>query len=191
MAVLNNINVKRYFLLSACLILSLLYRALGDESPETTKVSQVKETLNKTWESTIYEPYVPINTCHNRSFYSAEKIDTFNEEPWGIGVGKYRFDDDGDWNGLYAMAFQDSHRRIQPVFGFGFEKMWYPTENTRLGAGYTVGFTMRQAMHYMPLPGIVPLLSVEYKQLALQSTYIPGGRDSGNVLFTWLRWQFY
>lgn len=68
--------------------------------------------------------------------------------------------------------------------------MWYPTENTRLGAGYTVGFTMRQDMHYMPLSGIVPLLSVEYKQLALQSTYIPGGRDSGNVLFTWLRWQF-
>jgi palmitoyl transferase len=36
---------------------------------------------------------------------------------------------------------------------------------------------------------IAPLLSIEYKQLALQSTYIFGGNGNGNILFTWLRWQ--
>ncbi len=187
---LNTINATKCHWLSACLLLTMPAIAFADESSKTTIVAQAQKSLSKTWASSNYELYIPINTWHNRSFYSAEKIDSFNEQPWGLGLGKYRYDEDGDWNGFYAMAFQDSHRRIEPVFGFGFEKMWYPTENLRLGAGYTVGFTMRQDIHYMPLPGIAPLLSVEYKQLALQSTYIPGGRGSGNVLFTWLRWQF-
>lgn len=158
--------------------------ALGDGY-----LSSAFDSLNKTWQSDDYELYVPINTWHNRHFYSKEKIDSFNERPWGVGVGKYRIDEDGDWNSLYAMAFQDSHNEIQPIVGLGFQKMWHPTENTRLGLGYTAGFTMRHDMHYMPVPLVLPLVSAEYKQLSVQSTYVPGTHGSGNVLFTWLRWQ--
>ncbi len=106
-----------------------------------------------------------------------------------MGLGKYRFDDDGDWNGFYAVAFSDSHRRIEPVVGLGFQKMWRPTDNFRLGAGYTLGLTMREDLHFIPIPVIAPIFPVEYKQLALQSTYIPGGDGNGNILFTWFRWQ--
>ena len=130
----------------------------------------VKDTLSQTWDANDYELYVPINTWHNRSYYTSEKIDGYNEHPWGLGVGKYRFDNDGDWHGLYAMVFADSHKQMQPVAGYGFQKIWHATDDFRLGGGYTLGFTLREDFNYLPIPIIAPLASVEYKQFALQST---------------------
>jgi palmitoyl transferase len=75
------------------------------------------------------------------------------------------------------------------VAGYAFQKMWYPSNNIRLGAGYTLGLTVREDFNYIPLPVIAPLASIEYKQIALQSTYIFGGKGNGNILFTWIRWQ--
>ena len=87
------------------------------------------------------------------------------------------------------MAFLDSHSEIEPVAGYAFQKVWRPADNVRLGVGYTVGLTLRQDMHYLPIPVIAPLCSVAYKNLAVQSTYILGGEGHGNILFTWIRWQ--
>jgi palmitoyl transferase len=162
---------------------------LAAEPVKSSVLSIVEDSLSQTWQSKNYELYIPLNTWHNRSYYSAEKIDSYNEQPWGLGLGKYHFDDDGDWNALYAMAFADSHNKIEPIIGYGFQKMWRPSDNFRLGAGYTVGITIRDEMNYVPIPVIAPLVSAEYKRLSLQSTYIPGGNGNGNILFTWLRWQ--
>jgi palmitoyl transferase len=151
--------------------------------------SDIKSTLSDTWDANSYEFYLPINTWHNRNYYSQEKINGYNEQPWGLGVGKYRYDEDGDWHGIYGMAFTDSHSKVQPVAGYVFQKMWHPSNNIRLGAGYTLGLTLREDFNYMPLPVIAPVASVEYKQLALQSTYIFGGKGNGNILFTWIKWQ--
>ena len=173
-------------------ILAILFfstTAFAAESESGGFWSRAKESLSLTWQSTDYELYLPVNVWHNRSYYSKEKISSYNENPWGLGVGKYRFDDDGDWNAIYAMAFLDSHNDLEPVVGYGFQKMWRPTDNFRLGAGYTAGLTARSHLNYMPIPLVAPLLSAEYKQFAVQTTYIPGGNGNGNVLFTWLRWQ--
>jgi len=161
--------------------------AFAEEPISQSAWSAVQDTISQTWQSTDYELYIPINTWHNRYFYSSSEVDGLNERPWGLGIGKSRFDEYGNWNALYAMTFMDSDRKLEPIIGYGFEKMWRPTDNFRLGAGYTVGLTMRQDMHYIPVPLILPLLSVEYKKIAVQSTYIPGG--FGHVLFTWLRLQ--
>lgn len=182
-------TIRPQKLLIALILSTSTLTVFADDPVSTSVWSRTQDSLSQTWQSENYELYVPINTWHNRNFYSKEKIESFNEQPWGLGIGKYRFDDDGDWNGLYVMAFQDSHRNIEPLAGFGFQKIWLPIENLRLGAGYTVGITMREDMHYIPLPGILPLVSVEYKKMALQSTYVPGGYGHGNILFTWLRWQ--
>lgn len=182
--------IMKNYLASLALISLMLSNAVyADESTHDNTWSYVKDTLSKTWEANDYELYVPMHTWHNRSYYTSEKIDQYNENPWGLGIGKYRFDDDGDWHGLYAMAFADSHKKMQPVAGYGFQKMWHATDDLRLGAGYTLGFTLREDFNYMPIPIIAPLASVEYKQIALQSTYIFGGNGNGNILFTWLRWQ--
>ncbi len=151
--------------------------------------SDVKNTLSETWNSSDYELYVPVSTWHNRQFYDKEKIDGYNEQPWGLGIGKYRYDADGDWHGIYAMAFADSHNEMEPVAGYAFQKMWHANNDFRLGAGYTIGATLREDYHYLPIPVIAPVASVEYKQFAVQSTYIVGGQGNGNILFTWLKWQ--
>ena len=43
---------------------------------------------------------------------------------------------------------------------------------------------------YIPLPLPLPVLSLRYKQLAVQATYVPGSYNDANVLFTWLRWHW-
>lgn len=156
----------------------------------TSLWNDVSATVSTTWQSEHKELYVPLHTWHNRRMYTAEKIASYNENPWGIGLGKYRYDDAGNWHALYAMTFLDSHNKMEPIAGYGYQKMWRPSENWRLGAGFTAGFTARADYHYYPIPVILPLVSVEYGRFALQATYVPGGKGNGNILFSWLRWQF-
>jgi palmitoyl transferase len=152
--------------------------------------NSARDTLDTTWQSQQTELYVPLHTWHNRRMYTAEKIDSYNENPWGLGLGKYRYDEAGNWHALYAMVFMDSHNKIEPIAGYGYEKIWRPSENWRLGAGFTAGLTARQDYKYVPIPLILPLLSVEYRRFSLQTTYMPGsGKGNGNILFTWMRWQ--
>ncbi|KMN37974.1 phospholipid:lipid A palmitoyltransferase [Chromobacterium sp. LK1] len=148
-----------------------------------------RDNVEATWRSERYELYVPAVTWHNRAFYDRAKIDSFNERPWGLGFGRYRYDADGDWHALYAMAFLDSHKDVEPFVGYAYQKTWWPLDGWRLGAGFTAGVTARSDYSYIPLPAVLPLVSVEYRRLALQATYIPGGHNNGNVLFAWLRWQ--
>lgn len=181
--------MKRFYLSLLLSPLLLPLTAHADESTNASTWSYIQDTLSQTWDAKDYELFIPVNVWHNRSYYSSEKIDSYNENPWGLGLGKYRFDNEGDWHSLYVMAFSDSHKDIEPVAGYAFQKMWRPANDFRIGAGYTVGFTMRQDFNYLPIPIAAPLASIEYKQLALQSTYIFGGEGNGNILFTWLRWQ--
>ena len=190
---LNKSNIKSELRWQCCLIaFTLLFNfqnAFADEAFETSFLSHVEDTVSQTWQSPNIELYIPINTWHNRQYYSAEKIDSFNEQPWGLGVGKYRYDEEGDWHAIYAMAFLDSHSDIEPIAGYGFQKVWRANQDIRLGIGYTVGVTVRANSDYIPIPVLAPLFSIKYKQVALQSTYILGGNGYGNVLFTWLRWE--
>lgn len=166
------------------------------EKIELTKDSnlweQLKHNFSSTWESDNSELYIPVSTWHNRLTYSNEKIQSYNEIPWGIGYGKYRFDAKNNWHSIYAMVFMDSHNKMEPIAGYGYQKMWIPgnIDEWRFGAGFTLSATARHEYYYIPMPLVLPLISIEYSRLSLQSTYIPGTHNNGNVLFTWLRWQF-
>ncbi|ATM95435.1 palmitoyl transferase [Yersinia frederiksenii] len=148
--------------------------------------------ISLTWDSPNQELYIPLNTWHNRWTYDDDKIESYNERPWGIGYGKYRYDEDNNWHAVYAMAFMDSHNEVEPIIGYGYQKMWIPGEmdGWRFGIGFTASITARHEYHYIPIPLPLPLLSIEYNKFALQTTYIPGTYNNGNVLFTWMRWQF-
>jgi len=176
--------LKYWLALIALIASSSLYA----ENPSI--LSSMQDSLSKTWQSQDYELYIPANTWHNRNYYTDEEIATYNEQPWGLGLGKYRIDADGDWHSIYAMVFLDSHSKLEPVAGYGFQKIWITKDTIRLGLGFTVGVTLREDSNYaLPLPVVAPLLSIGYKDLAVQSTYIIGGEGNGNVLFTWLRWR--
>lgn len=140
------------------------------------------------WNQIFYEGqtelYVPFYAWHNRFTYPAFKLNRYNELALGGGLGKSFYDEDGDWHGLYAMAFQDSHSRIEPVAGYAFLKMWSLNTALRVGGGYTVLVTGRADIFGgIPFPGILPWVSINYQRFAIGGTYIPGSSGAGNVLF--------
>ncbi|AJJ10719.1 antimicrobial peptide resistance and lipid A acylation PagP family protein [Yersinia rohdei] len=153
---------------------------------------RLMHNISVTWDSPNQELYIPLNTWHNRWTYDDDKIESYNERPWGIGYGKYRYDENNNWHSVYAMAFMDSHNEVEPIIGYGYQKMWIPGEmdGWRFGVGFTASITARHEYHYIPIPIPLPLVSIEYNRFALQTTYIPGTYNNGNVLFTWMRWQF-
>lgn len=55
------------------------------------------------------EFYLPLKTYHSRSTYSQEQIDSYQENPLGFGIGRGLYNEKGNWEGVFAMAFQDSH----------------------------------------------------------------------------------
>lgn len=151
-------------------------------------------SVKDTWEtSNNKDLYIPVLTWHNRYTYDQEHIDKYNEKPWGIGGGISKYDEFGNWNGIYLMTFKDSFNKWEPIGGYGWEKIWNPIDSQpdfRLGLGYTAFITMRDNWNYIPIPAALPLTSIGYKKANFQMTYIPGTHNNGNVLFGWLRFQF-
>ena len=80
--------------------------------------NKAKYNISETWNSDTYDLYIPFYAWHNRLTYDDEHIDKYNEEAWGLGIGKYRYDKDGDWHGLYAIAFKDSNSYLETMFGY-------------------------------------------------------------------------
>lgn len=164
--------------------------ATSTDTSTTSWWQRAQGNMAATWQSNQYQLYLPLHTWHNRADYTSEKISGYNETPWGLGAGTYFYDSDGDWHSWYAMAFLDSHDRAEPIAGYGYQKIWRPVGDWRLGAGFTMGFTSRSDYHYYPIPLVLPLLSISYDRVSLQTTYVPGGKGYGNILFTWLTWSF-
>lgn len=149
----------------------------------------IKETWNNHQNFSVY---VPINTWHNRWTYDREKIDEYNEFPLGLGLGISRYDENKNWHGLFAMGFKDSNSHLQTIFGYAFIKNWYYGENEdwRAGVGFATTLTQRHEYNMIPLPLPLPVAGVGYKNLSLQAAYVPGVRNHGNVLFTWIQAEF-
>jgi lipid IVA palmitoyltransferase len=157
----------------------------------TSVLDRACKHITDTWEQGDHELYVPFHTYHLRQAYTQEKINSFREDTWGIGYGRSRYDASGNWDGLYAMTFLDSHSKQEPMLGYGHEWMWGPREGLHSGVGYTVFLTARSDIgHYTPIPGILPIASVNYGKAAVNVTYVPGGEGHGNILFFWGRFGF-
>ena len=63
--------------------------------------------------------------------------------------------------------------------------------NLKAGLGYTAFLTTRSDIgHYTPIPGILPIASLEYGKVSLDATYVPGGKGFGNILFFWGKFHF-
>ena len=147
-------------------------------------VDKITTRIHEIWYEGKTELYLPSYAWHNRYTYSPEKISRYNENPWGIGLGKGWYDSTGDWNGLYAFGFLDSHKNLEPIVGYAFLKVLHFNENFSAGGGYGLLVTARpDILHNIPFPGILPWIGVTYKRLSLCGAYIPGGQNVGNVMF--------
>ena len=152
---------------------------------------KIKYNFSQTWASDTYDLYDPQYAWHNRLTYDDEHIDKYNENPWGGGLGVSRYDSDGDWHALYAMAFIDSNDYVETMFGYAFLKNWYLNEakDFRIGVGFTAGLTQRHEYSYIPVPLPLPMFGIGYKRFDLQAAYVPGVENDGNVLFVWSRFK--
>ena len=94
----KNQNMKYWFVV---FLMSISTSSFGEESKKSSLWSDIQGSLSQTWQSKNYELFIPVNTWHNRSFYSTEKIASYNEEPWGLGMSKYRVDEAGNRHSLF------------------------------------------------------------------------------------------
>lgn len=154
-------------------------------------IDRMCKSLATTWNDGGDDVYLPFYAYHLPFAYTQEKRDSFNEDALGLGYGRSRYDDKGNWHGLYAMGFRDSHGKFEPFGGYGYQWMWGEREGLHAGIGYTVFVTARSDYgHYTPFPGVLPIASVNYRRAALNMAYVPGGKGNGNVLFLWSRFGF-
>lgn len=152
--------------------------------------SRVWDPISNAYNNGDWEFYLPLHTHHLRSKYSAEKIATYQESPPGFGFGRGAYDEKGNWDGVYAMGFQDSHFKPMYTVGYGWKAIWRPAEDVRLGLGYTAGLMSRaDILGYVPFPIILPMASLAYKNLNLETTFVPGAAGAGNIFFIWAKWE--
>jgi palmitoyl transferase len=173
----------------ATLLATLAATAFAQAADEPSWTDQVKDRLSDVWNNGDHELYVPLYTYHLPFAYSQEKIDTYQETPYGLGYGRGKYIN-GNWNGLYAMGFQDSHYKPSYMAGYAWQTFWRPGEDVRVGLGYTVFLMTRSDYDYIPFPLILPIASVGYRSLSVETAYVPGGEGNGNILFFWGRYQF-
>jgi palmitoyl transferase len=185
---LNKIN---YLFFGSLLIFINFCQPVFAESDESW-YSSMRKHVTDTWNDGKIELYIPLKTIHMPFAYSHEQRDHLNENPLGLGIGKGRYNSSGNYEGMLVMVFQDSHSKPEYLLGYSWIPMWSFQHNIKAGAGI-MGFVSARSDfgHYIPFPGALPVATISYKNLSLQTTYIPRlGPVSGNVIFTMLKWTF-
>ena len=177
---------SRFFFAVFLILTSTLSHALCENSPSI--ITTACQHVENTWTQGDSDLYIPFHAHHLRYAYSKEKVDEFNENSWGLGYGRSHYLDNGNWEGLYGMAFSDSHNDIEPMVGYAYQWMWGKQSALHAGLGYTVFITARSdVMHYTPFPAALPVASINYNKLSLNTAFVPGGNGNGNILFFWSR----
>jgi len=75
----------------------------------TSLMDSVKSRVETIWNEGDVVGYLPLYTYHMPYAYPPEKIDQYTSIPLGLGIGKGLYNNRGNWEGLYAMSFKDSH----------------------------------------------------------------------------------
>lgn len=175
-----------HFSLLLCALALLLPTAASAKcSDGDSLLADVCDHVSKLWDEGGNDLYVPLHTHHLRYAWSDAEISRFNETPLGLGYGRSRVRGDR-WEGVYGMVFLDSNNKVEPMIGYAYQWLWGAPESLRAGLGYTVLVTAREDINsYLPIPGILPIGSLQYGKVSLNTTYVPGGRGFGNILFFW------
>lgn len=163
----------------------------SDSNPDSF-YSRVRQKISGIWQDGNWEIHIPIYAWHNRESYPRYKIDNYNENPRGIGIGKYITNQSGNRERVLAIGFSDSNYHFEPLVLYTWQKIWRDRRDFfRFSVGYMAGFTTRKEWHWVPIPMALPIVSIEAGPLSFENTYIPGlGKDNGNVWFSWASIRF-
>ncbi len=132
----------------------------------------------------------PINTHHLRSVYPPEKIARYTEWPRGMGLGRALLDERGNRREVFGIVFEDSAARLQ--YNIGYIHIWNwrllgDDPDLTVGAGYMLFLMGRWDWNYVPMPIVLPLLSIGLARISIESTFVPGSEGLGAVIFTWIQ----
>lgn len=143
----------------------------------------------QTWTQGDNELYLSGYAWHNRHYYDSDRLPRYNELAYGGGIGKSFYDEKGNWHGLAAIAFLDSHKNVEPAAGYVYLKEFHFNENARIGVGYALLATVRpDVFRGIPVVGPLPWMSITYRRFSITGTYIPGSRNIGNVVYALIKW---
>jgi len=147
--------------------------------------------LEQIWTEGYNELYITGYAWHNRYAYTNDRAKKYNENAYGTGLGKGFIDEKGNWHGLYAFAFLDSHKKIEPIAGYAYLKLFNLNKDIKSGFGFSVFLTSRPDInHNIPFPGALPWISMIVNRVTVSATYVPGHKDIGNVLFLFAKYKF-
>lgn len=187
------IFIKRWFIILPLFAASAVY---ADERtthcaswPNWLKPSCLR--IHQIWTEGSNELYLTGYAWHNRYTYDPKRVRQYNEAAWGGGAGKGIIDERGNWQGLYAFAFLESHKKIQPIAGYAYLKMFTLAPLLQTGVGFTAFITARPDINKgIPFPGVLPAASLAVNKFSLAAAYVPGRRNIGNVLFIYGKYTF-
>ena len=127
---------------------------------------------------------------HGRGTYTTEKIDSFTEKVWGLGMSKELRDDKDNEESISFVVMADSHYSPQVTATYSYQWMKGLGNNWEIGAGYTAGlFSRADILGGVPFPGALPLVTIGTHENKLLISYIPrlSGTGDGDVLYLALR----
>ena len=164
------------------------FSACADDQPGF--FARAWNEVTHTWDVGTNEYYATFHTWHLPWAYSEEKNKEYQNSPPGFGFGRGYFDDKGNWHGVYALGFQDSHFKPEWNVGYGWKTYWNPVGDMKVGLGYTAGLTARTDFgHYAPVPMLLPIASIDYGKVSVEGAYVPGSKGFGNVILFWAKWH--
>lgn len=185
--------MRLYASLILFFLMSLLHAALIPFEPDKPVMQAIWDRAVTIWYDGNTDLYLTGYAWHNRYTYTSfnRQNKRYNEISSGGGMGKSIVDKDGDWHAFYAMGFSDSHYTFQPLVGYGFQKMVGRLDQLHMGFGFTWFITERQDIFDgIPFLGFpLPMVSAGLARGSIYATYVPGGRNFGNVLFIFGRWM--
>lgn len=177
-------------LLAAVAMIAATLSAHAEEAAKGWYAS-AKDNLTQTWDQGSHEVLIPTYTWHMPWAYTRTKINEYQNYPYGLGYGRGRIDAKGNYQGVFAMGFQDSHFKPEWMLGYSWKTYWPLGGSFKGGLGFVAGLTARtDYSRYLPIPFVLPAGSIENGRWSLDVAYVPGGEGNGNVMFFTNKWRF-
>ena len=145
------------------------------------------ERLVDTWQNGRSGVFVSGYAWHLPFTWTAQRRRELNSMAWGTGYTRVTEDADGAEHSVYALVFSDSHKHTEFNVGYEYSKFWGPRGSVQPGLGFTA-FAMQRPdiAKGVPVPVLLPLASLRYRDATLFATYIPtlnGGINHGSTLY--------
>ena len=144
------------------------------------------------WRHGDWDLYISGYAYHLPGYYTAARRAKLNANEWGGGLGRSIDDRKGNRHQVFFLAAQDSHYKPQYFAGYSWLHPFFPDSPAQLDFGISAFlFSRVDVADGVPLPGLLPFLSVGTKRVQLIVLYVPpvGQEIGGQTVYFYSRIQ--